>query len=337
MNKTKKTKKSLLSMDIDDNDNRSLNDDDNNNLKLIELDEIENHLIKFIQSLPKGKYDEIKAKYLNSNNNNNSENSLSFSTNISMIRTTPNIELDKIINDNNHDDYQMMILSRLDRMETKFNDWTKKLDKIIDHHNNHLSNVNQSINNDNDNDNNNDDHLEQSMNFSKFFISLSEKQEQKDSNSKPYKCNTCEFVTAKRHLLIRHLLVHSTDKPFKCNQCQYATKRNDNLLLHIHRVHSPVRPYKCDRCKYRFYSERKLNYHIRLMHTTNDDDDDNNGQIKHQCNICYKTFASKYNLDGHKLIHTDKKPFGCQYCQQRFRRKDTLQNHIKNLHPQICN
>ena len=70
-------------MDIDDNDNRSLNDDDNNNLKLIELDEIENHLIKFIQSLPKGKYDEIKAKYLNSNNNN--ENSLSFPTNISMV------------------------------------------------------------------------------------------------------------------------------------------------------------------------------------------------------------------------------------------------------------
>ena len=70
-------------MDTDDNDNRSLNDDDDN-LKLIELDEIENHLIKFIQSLRTDKYDAIIAKYSNSNNNN-SENSLSFPTNISMV------------------------------------------------------------------------------------------------------------------------------------------------------------------------------------------------------------------------------------------------------------
>ena len=67
-------------MDTDDNDNRSLNDDDDYS-KLIELDEIENHLIKFIQSFPTNKYDEIKAKYLNSNN----ENSLSIPTNMSMV------------------------------------------------------------------------------------------------------------------------------------------------------------------------------------------------------------------------------------------------------------
>ena len=53
---------------------------------------------------------------------------------------------------------------------------------------------------------------------------------------------------------------------------------------------------------------------------------------KHQCNICSKAFTLKYNLQRHKLIHTDERPFGCQYCHQRFRRKDSLQNHIKSKH-----
>mgnify|MGYP002652669529 CR=1 FL=1 len=136
-------------------------------------------------------------------------------------------------------------------------------------------------------------------------------------------------IVLKKNLISIDINVYTPgEKPYKCDKCQYSTARKDHLQKHIGRVHSSDMQYKCNKCEYRFDSEKKLNNHIRLMHTTNDDNND--GKRKHQCNICSKTFVCKSKLERHKLIHTDEKQFCCQYCHRRFRRKDHLQNHMKS-------
>ena len=36
-----------------------------------------------------------------------------------------------------------------------------------------------------------------------------------------------------------------------------------------------------------------------------------------ECDICFKTFATKQSLSLHKLIHTGEKNFECTVCQKR--------------------
>ena len=45
------------------------------------------------------------------------------------------------------------------------------------------------------------------------------------------------------------------------------------------------------------------------------------------CNICYRTFTSRSNLERHSRLHTGHKPYICTKCGKAFSRKDHLTNH----------
>jgi hypothetical protein len=54
---------------------------------------------------------------------------------------------------------------------------------------------------------------------------------------------------------------------------------------------------------------------------------------KHQCEICKKSFARRYNLCQHiKVLHEKIISFQCQICQKNFVAKNSLHRHIKVLH-----
>ncbi|KAH9629539.1 hypothetical protein HF086_015869 [Spodoptera exigua] len=53
-----------------------------------------------------------------------------------------------------------------------------------------------------------------------------------------------------------------------------------------------------------------------------------------QCEV-YDEFYNKKKLEtSHIKVETDSKPFRCKVCSRRFRRKDNLERHIRNTHPE---
>ena len=62
---------------------------------------------------------------------------------------------------------------------------------------------------------------------------------------KPFKCNFCDFETAKKQNIKNHIeCIHEGKKPFKCNICDFETAQKRNLKNHITRVHEGKKPFK---------------------------------------------------------------------------------------------
>ena len=48
---------------------------------------------------------------------------------------------------------------------------------------------------------------------------------------------------------------------------------------------------------------------------------------KNECQVCHRVFQSIGNLKNHMTIHTGEKPFECDNCGEKFRRRDYLVKH----------
>ncbi|KAG9330494.1 hypothetical protein JZ751_024197 [Albula glossodonta] len=55
---------------------------------------------------------------------------------------------------------------------------------------------------------------------------------------------------------------------------------------------------------------------------------------KHPCSHCERRFYTRKDVRRHMVVHTGRKDFLCQFCAQRFGRKDHLTRHAKKSHSQ---
>nr|CAI5852375.1 unnamed protein product [Callosobruchus analis] len=151
-------------------------------------------------------------------------------------------------------------------------------------------------------------------------------------------CTQCNVkftrkVTLDDHIIKKHkeLIMSVSSKKHECVHCNYKTTIKSKLEKHMLK-HASFKFRICEYCNASYKRKEYLDNHIFINHP------DVKTSIKrkmHECPECdYKT-TKKYSLNMHMLVHPGtKSDLGtCKYCNESFRGKTSLDNHVIKKHP----
>ncbi|XP_075465767.1 zinc finger protein 142 isoform X2 [Ascaphus truei] len=144
------------------------------------------------------------------------------------------------------------------------------------------------------------------------------------ANEKIHHCGDCDFATAHKRVLIRHMLLHTGEKPHKCSLCDFTCRDISYLSKHM-LTHSSDKNYMCTECGYITKWKHYLNVHMRK----------HSGDLRYQCNQCSYRCHRADQLSSHKLRHQGKNLI-CEVCGFGCKRKYELQKHMQAKHSQSC-
>ncbi|XP_054479132.1 zinc finger protein 497-like [Anoplopoma fimbria] len=130
--------------------------------------------------------------------------------------------------------------------------------------------------------------------------------------SSPFACAVCGKRLKSEALLSAHSRIHSGDKPHRCGVCLRGFQRATCLKQHHLRVHLRVKVNEASRAARR----RRGAAPVKAF----------------PCLICCKVFRFKSLLASHSLIHSDNRPYGCDFCSRSFRRLSHLKRHREVVH-----
>ncbi|XP_063789966.1 zinc finger protein 142 isoform X2 [Pseudophryne corroboree] len=142
------------------------------------------------------------------------------------------------------------------------------------------------------------------------------------ANEKIHRCEDCDFATAHKRVLIRHILLHTGEKPHKCSQCDFMCRDISYLSKHM-LTHSTDKNYMCTECGYITKWKHYLNVHMRK----------HSGDLRYHCNQCSYRCHRADQLSSHKLRHQGKTLI-CEICGFGCKRKSELQKHMQAKHSQ---
>ncbi|XP_066566657.1 zinc finger protein 462 isoform X2 [Amia ocellicauda] len=82
-----------------------------------------------------------------------------------------------------------------------------------------------------------------------------------------YSCQYCQFVSAFRHNLDRHVQSHhGHHKPFRCKLCSFKSAYMSRLKSHFHKSHAGENTYKCLSCSFSTMTISQLKEHSLKDH-----------------------------------------------------------------------
>ncbi|XP_017083889.2 zinc finger protein 845 [Drosophila eugracilis] len=165
--------------------------------------------------------------------------------------------------------------------------------------------------------------------------------------------------------LIRRAQLREKPPNYVCDQCGQAFRMSHNLRMHMLR-HSRTKNYQCTECPKTFYDAYMRNIHIRIRHRgetpfacrfcsetfayagarQKHESEVHNAaprlivkrinpkpmpkpreNVRYQCKLCYKHYASKYALGWHIKAHTDANAYKCQRCSKSYSDPTKLKRH----------
>ncbi|XP_039591367.1 zinc finger protein PLAGL2 isoform X1 [Polypterus senegalus] len=182
------------------------------------------------------------------------------------------------------------------------------------------------------------------------------------TGQKPYHCSQpdCSKAFVSKYKLFRHMATHSPQKTHQCTFCEKMFHRKDHLKNHL-QTHDPNKEaFKCEECGKNYNTKMGYKRHIAMHAATSGDltckvcmqsyestpvllehlkshSGKSSGSVKekkHPCDHCDRHFYTRKDVRRHMVVHTGRKDFLCQYCAQRFGRKDHLTRHVKKSHSQ---
>ncbi|XP_067305542.1 zinc finger protein PLAG1 [Pseudorasbora parva] len=180
------------------------------------------------------------------------------------------------------------------------------------------------------------------------------------TGERPYRCThtDCTKAFVSKYKLLRHMATHSPEKTHKCSYCEKMFHRKDHLKNHLH-THDPNKEaFSCGECGKSYNTKLGFRRH-QALHAAHRGDltcqvclqpypstpvllEHLRGHAgksatatkekRHQCDQCERRFYTRKDVRRHLVVHTGRKDFLCQYCAQRFGRKDHLTRHVKKSH-----
>ncbi|CAB3241539.1 unnamed protein product [Arctia plantaginis] len=144
-----------------------------------------------------------------------------------------------------------------------------------------------------------------------------------------FSCYKCFKTFPSAHEARKHRATHITSN-YKCVGCNTSLPSNEELQKHSDLFYKnsrsrniPLQAEKdilqCLICTKEYKTKTSLHTHL-LTHTER--------KRNYTCEICGKCFLQKCGLDGHMMLHGDKRPFHCEICKSSFRTKNQLRNHV---------